>query len=80
MSAREEREHRELLPGTLDLRILHTPLLGPTHGHLIAKALEFRSRRVLHVQLIPGQSKEETRLRGELHLNAAGKLLEPGSL
>jgi len=40
----------ELLQGTLDLLILRTLLLGPAHGHAIAKAIEFRSDDVLQVE------------------------------
>ncbi len=50
MSTKEQREHIELLQGTLDLLILRTLLLGPTHGHAIAKAIEFRSEDVLQVE------------------------------
>jgi transcriptional regulator len=50
MSTREEKEHIELLQGTLDLLILRTLLFGPAHGHAIAKAIEFRSDEVLQVQ------------------------------
>ena len=50
MSTKEQRERIELLQGTLDLLILHTLLLGPTHGHAIAKAIEFRSEGVLQVE------------------------------
>jgi len=38
-----------LLQGTLDLLILRTLLLGPRHGHAIAKAIEFNSEVVLQV-------------------------------
>jgi PadR family transcriptional regulator, regulatory protein PadR len=50
MSTREEQERIELLQGTLDLLILRTLLLGPAHGHAIAKAIEFRSDEVLQVE------------------------------
>ena len=50
MSTREQRERIELLQGTLDLLILRTLLLGPTHGHAIAKAIEMRSDDVLQVE------------------------------
>jgi hypothetical protein len=30
----------------LDLLILRTLLLGPAHGHVIAKAIEFKSEEV----------------------------------
>ena len=50
MSTKEQRERIELLQGTLDLLILRTLVLGPTHGHAIAKAIEFRSDDVLQVE------------------------------
>ena len=50
MSTKEQRERIELLQGTLDLLILRTLLLGPTHGHAIAKAIEFKSEDVLQVE------------------------------
>ncbi len=50
MSTREEKERVELLQGTLDLLILRTLLLGPAHGHAIARAIEFRSDDVLRVE------------------------------
>lgn len=50
MSTKEQRERIELLQGTLDLLILQTLLLGPTHGHAIAKAIEFKSDDVLQVE------------------------------
>ena len=50
MSSKEERERIELLQGTLDLLILRTLLLGPRHGHAIAKAIEFNSDEVLQVE------------------------------
>jgi transcriptional regulator len=57
MSTSEQRERIELLQGTLDLLILRTLLLGPMHGHAIAKAIEFQSDEVLQVEqgsLYPG--------------------------
>ena len=50
MSTKEEKERIELLQGTLDLLILRTLLLGPAHGHAIAKAIEFKSDDVLQVE------------------------------
>jgi PadR family transcriptional regulator, regulatory protein PadR len=50
MSTRDEKERIELLQGTLDLLILRTLLLGPAHGHAIAKAIEFKSDEVLQVE------------------------------
>jgi PadR family transcriptional regulator len=46
----KEQQRIELLQGTLDLLILRTLLLGPAHGHAVAKAIEFRSDEVLQVE------------------------------
>src|SRR5216683_6030449 len=48
MSTKDRRV--ELLQGTLDLLILRTLLLGPTHGHAITKAIERSSKDVLQVE------------------------------
>jgi PadR family transcriptional regulator PadR len=50
MSTKEQGEHIELLQGTLDLLILRTLLLGPTHGHAVAKVIEFNAEDVLQVE------------------------------
>ena len=50
MSTKDELQRIEMLQGTLDLLILRTLLLGPAHGHAIAKAIEFRSDEVLQVE------------------------------
>ena len=50
MSTKETQKRIELLQGTLDLLILRTLMLGPAHGHAIAKAIEFRSDEVLQVE------------------------------
>ena len=50
MSTKEQKKRIELLQGTLDLLILRTLLLGPAHGHAIAKAIEFSSDEVLQVE------------------------------
>jgi PadR family transcriptional regulator PadR len=50
MSTTEQRQRIELLQGTLDLLILRTLILGPAHGHAIAKAIEFKSDEVLQVE------------------------------
>jgi PadR family transcriptional regulator, regulatory protein PadR len=44
------KERVELLQGTLDLLILRTLLLGPAHGHAIARAIEVNSEDVLQVE------------------------------
>jgi PadR family transcriptional regulator PadR len=50
MSTKEANDRVELLQGTLDLLILRTLVLGPTHGHAIAKAIEHNSDDVLQVE------------------------------
>jgi PadR family transcriptional regulator len=50
MSTKTGKERIELLQGTLDLLILRTLLLGPRHGHAIAKAIEHDSEDVLQVE------------------------------
>src|SRR2546426_2424832 len=50
MPTKEQKERLELLQGTLDLLILRTVLLGPAHGHAIARAIEFNSDDVLQVE------------------------------
>jgi PadR family transcriptional regulator, regulatory protein PadR len=50
MSTKEQKKRIELLQGTLDLLIPRTLLVGPTHGHAIAKAIEFKSDGVLQVE------------------------------
>jgi transcriptional regulator len=40
----------ELLQGTLDLMILRMLLLGPLHGHALAKAIERNSEDVLQIE------------------------------
>jgi PadR family transcriptional regulator, regulatory protein PadR len=57
MSTTDPANRVELLQGTLDLLILRTLLLGPAHGHAIARAIEVNSEDVLQVEqgsLYPG--------------------------
>jgi transcriptional regulator len=44
------REKLDLLRGTLDLLILRTLLLGPAHGHQIAKYIQRSTDDVLQVE------------------------------
>ena len=50
MSTKDGKNRIELLQGTLDLLILRTLLLGPVHGHAIAKTIERNSEEVLQVE------------------------------
>lgn len=50
MASRQTDDHVALLQGTLDLLILRTLLLGPAHGHTIAKVIERGSEDVLQVE------------------------------
>jgi PadR family transcriptional regulator PadR len=50
MSTRERDGRIELLQGTLDLLVLQTLLVGPAHGHAIAKAIEFKSEDILQIE------------------------------
>ncbi len=50
MTTRKRSDRIELLQGTLDLLVLRTLLLGPVHGHAIAKAIERNSEDVLLVE------------------------------
>lgn len=54
----------EMLQGTLDMLILRTLLLGPHHGHAIAKSIERTSEDVLrvdHGSLYPALQRLERR-------------------
>jgi transcriptional regulator len=54
----------ELLKGTLDLLVLRTLLLGPAHGHQIAKHIQRTSEDVLQVEhgsLYPALHRLEAR-------------------
>ena len=47
---KERSERRELLPGTLDMLVLRTLVLGAAHGHEIAKHIQRISDQVLQVE------------------------------
>jgi transcriptional regulator len=46
----ESTDRMELLQGTLDMLILRTLLLGPAHGHEIAKHIQRTTEDVLQVE------------------------------
>jgi DNA-binding PadR family transcriptional regulator len=48
--AKHRDDKIELLQGTLDMLILRTLLLGPAHGHDIAKHIQRTSADVLQVE------------------------------
>jgi PadR family transcriptional regulator PadR len=50
MSTGDADDRVELLQGTLDLLILRTLLLGPTHGHGIMRVISQSSDEVLQVE------------------------------
>lgn len=51
MTSQEEAQHRlELMQGTLDMLILRTLVLGPAHGHEIAKYIQRTTDDVLQVE------------------------------
>lgn len=74
----EPRSHIELLRGTLDLLILRTLLLGPTHGHAIAKHIQRTSEDLLQVEtgsLYPALHRLEAKgwIAATWELSAKGK-------
>ncbi|HEX4606500.1 MAG TPA: PadR family transcriptional regulator [Candidatus Angelobacter sp.] len=42
--------NQEMLQGTMDMLVLQTLILGPAHGHTIARVIERRSEDVLQVE------------------------------
>jgi PadR family transcriptional regulator PadR len=47
---RTASDRADLLQGTLDMLILRTLLMGPTHGHAIAKHIQRTSDEMLQVE------------------------------
>jgi transcriptional regulator len=69
MKAPTHRERTELLQGTLDMLILRTLILGPAHGHEIAKHIQRTSDEVLrleHGSLYPALHRLENKNKGWL--------------
>lgn len=50
MFTKKTPEAGEILQGTLDLLILRTLILGPAHGHTIARSIEQGSENALEVE------------------------------
>ena len=50
MAKQKEKEHLDLLQGTLDMLILQTLQWGPQHGHGIGQAIKAKSDDVLKVE------------------------------
>jgi transcriptional regulator len=50
MRPRRLSESQEMLQGTMDMLILRTLILGPAHGHTIARIIEQTSEDVLQVE------------------------------
>ncbi len=49
MSPKKLPENQEMLQGTMDMLILRTLVMGPAHGHTIARIIEQTSEDVLQV-------------------------------
>jgi transcriptional regulator len=50
MTKPTDRQRTELLQGTLDMLILRTLILGPAHGHEIARHIQRTSDEVLRLE------------------------------
>jgi PadR family transcriptional regulator PadR len=50
MSPNKPAANQEMLQGTLDMLILRTLVMGPAHGHTIARVIEQTSEDVLQVE------------------------------
>jgi transcriptional regulator len=50
MRPKKLAENQEMLQGTMDMLILRTLILGPAHGHTIARIIEHTSEDVLQVE------------------------------
>jgi PadR family transcriptional regulator PadR len=48
--AKKSPEAGDVLQGTLDMLILRTLVMGPAHGHTIARAIESTSENALEVE------------------------------
>ncbi|HEY2232858.1 MAG TPA: PadR family transcriptional regulator [Blattabacteriaceae bacterium] len=50
MANNKTQSSQEMLQGTLDMLILQTLIMGPAHGHTIARVIEQTSEDVLQVE------------------------------
>jgi PadR family transcriptional regulator, regulatory protein PadR len=50
MGIKKPPASQEMLQGTLDMLVLQTLILGPAHGHTIARVIEQTSEEVLQVE------------------------------
>jgi PadR family transcriptional regulator, regulatory protein PadR len=50
MGTKKSQSSQEMLQGTLDMLILQTLIMGPAHGHTIARVIEQTSEDVLQVE------------------------------
>ena len=50
MTLRKPQEAADILQGTLDMLILRTLVMGPAHGHTIARVIENGSENALDVE------------------------------
>src|SRR6266567_8378802 len=75
----------EMLPGTLDMLILQTLVLGPSHAHSIAHSIERQSDDILQVEhgsLYPALYRLEDRswipsFSGDVRNQSKSKVLPP---
>lgn len=50
MGKKKPPDNQEMLQGTMDMLILRTLVMGPAHGHTIARIIEQTSEDVLQVE------------------------------
>jgi len=50
MARSKAQSNQEMLQGTLDMLVLQTLIMGPAHGHTIARVIEQTSEDVLQVE------------------------------
>ena len=78
MAKQPEKQHLELLQGTLDMLILRTLVWGPQHGHGIGQAIRAQSDDLLKVEtgsLYPALHRLEKRglLKSEWDVSEANQ-------